>query len=1084
MKKCLLSCLLCAATLLMSAGEMTFTTSKEVGSKVRILLNASSATHPVSIDWGNGVEMKYTVDPSQYAYNRWIEGTVEGETLIIKGNVTEACLNELNLTSAVIENMSYLTELDLAQNQITSFEIKGIAPLTTLNLNENCILNSPSDGASLTLENVGETLTNLSIAYNPGLTCLDVSSLEVLEYLTLNDCPDFGSIFICLPEDSRPSLRSINLNNCDLAHFYPVNLPNLRTLNLANNALMTVADDDPFVMGEYPELQTFDISGNPAVDNVDLSQCTKLENLNISGDRFTAIDVSQAPELTVLNAKGNQIASFDLGNNLNLRTINVAGNPVRELDLSAFRYLRSIDISDTQIARVLVMNASYLEEFRAANTNLEFVDFNGQQAQRMRIVDLRDNKKMTGATVTYTLRTLPEAKSTTYGSGDANLLLAGSNAETADTGYATSSDMQWKSDVTGDGTATNHAVSVTLMDAEDTGENRTGHLDRLYPIFAMGLDYDFDIYSTSGGKFLISQWQPAYYQTMNSVVDEALVGVPIHIYPYPEEGKKFRSVTVNGEEIYSQWFVVDKDAQIRVNFSNAENSIAFETNKGQNLSMLINTVNNNGTVWVDWGTGTRTEYRGQNKYTSGYSELAGTRIDGTAAGNTVTLYGDIAGVDLSGFGDVAEYFGLWDNAVSSIDLSNSESLKYLNLYWNPIKTIDLASCPDLEVLNVSYTALKSLDVSKNPNIMWLDAYSDGYGDEEEGIAQLTSIDVSSLAYLQYLNVKGNLLTSLDVSNNEWLTWLNANNNELTSIDVTSNPYLEELEVQGNKLTSLDISKNPELTTLSIDHNDLKSLDVSANNKLQVMIASNNELHALDTSMLPDLRRLYINGNGMSADELNDLYYLLPQRKDVEEENQPSWNLAVIQGTDRSENDGNRADSSIAVDRGWTPSHMGSNGGPEVAYLDILPTYHGSVTVADKEGNVYGHGSKVPKYTELIINAIPDEGYRMSNYTLNDDEPVADNTFTMPGIYTKLRVAFVVDNGVDDINADDCVVTAVAGGVYIKSNNANVDIFTSDGRVAVSAQHVYEDGLFPLTPGLYLVRVSGDKGIKAVKVMVK
>ena len=84
----------------------------------------------------------------------------------------------------------------------------------------------------------------------------------------------------------------------------------------------------------------------------------------------------------MLYASNNNIPSFDLGNNPLMRTIHIAGNPVKELDVTRFPYIRSLDISNTSISRVMLMQASYLESFRAANTLIEFIDFNGQQAQR------------------------------------------------------------------------------------------------------------------------------------------------------------------------------------------------------------------------------------------------------------------------------------------------------------------------------------------------------------------------------------------------------------------------------------------------------------------------------------------------------------------------------------------------------------------------------------------------------------------------------------------------------------------------------------------------------------------------------
>lgn len=1082
MRKSLLLSLLIPA-MWASAGTMNLTTDLDPGTKVKILLNSTSATQKVTIDWGTGGGVNYTIDPNMPAYQRWIEGTVAGPNIKITGNITEASLQEIGLTSAVLDGMTQLKELDLSHNAITYFELLGTTPLKTLNLSYNNLVNSTLEMRTLSLEYAGETLTNLNVSHNDGLICLDIRDLEVLEYFTANDCEKMGSVFICMPEDTRPSLVNINLNNCDLAHFYPVSLPSLRVLTLANNSLMTSADTDPFILGDYPSLNTLDVSGNGNIRELDVTACKKLENLNIADNKFEKIDLSQAPLLTSLVASNNAISSFDLGNNPDLRTLYIDGNPVTELDFSKYRSLQSINISNTRISRADLMNCSYLTDFRASNTLLEFIDFNGQQAERVRLIDLRNNPRMTGQTVDYTIHTLPQAKS----SSSDNLLLSGSNAETANTAYATSIDMQWKCDVTGDGTATHSDVAVTLKDATDTGENVTGHLDRLYPIFGMGLDYDFDLYETDGGKFLISQWQPRYFQTMKGITDKALTGVPIHIYPYAEEGKRFKSVTVNGEEIKSQWFVVYEPAEIRVNFTDLENAFTFTTVPGNAISMLVNTADNNGTVSVDWGTGVRTEYTGLNKYETGYAELKGVRIDGTAAGDgTVTIYGDVAGVDLSGFGEYGLWLGLWDNMVSSVDLSKAPGLKYLNLYWNPVTELNLEGAEGLEVLNTGYTALENLDLSHTPNIMWLDVHSDGYGDEE-GIKQLSSLDVTGLPILQYLDARGNTISDIDLSKNPYLRWVNVTNNGISNLDLSANTILEEVGANYNNLSTIDLSNNPELVSLSLSGNNLTEIDLSKNAKIASLYLDNNKFGALNLKSLTGLRRVHINGNGMTADQLNDTYYNLPFRQHGEDDEDPNnrvnWNLAVIQGTDKVENDGTGADSSIAEDRGWTPSHLGSNAGSDLAYLDVYTSAHGTVTLKGDDDAVYGHGSKVPKYSNVNIVAQPEEGYEMKYFTLNGESQQTTPNFEMPGIYTKLRVEFGKATGVENVAADNGIFVA-DGGVKVVADHATVDIFAADGKIAVSASTVSGSEYYPLAPGVYMIRKAENGKSNSVKVIIK
>ena len=253
---------------------------------------------------------------------------------------------------------------------------------------------------------------------------------------------------------------------------------------------------------------------------------------------------------------------------------------------------------------------------------------------------------------------------------------------------------------------------------------------------------------------------------------------------------------------------------------------------------------------------------------------------------------------------------------------------------------------------------------------------------------------------------------------------------------------------------------------------------------------NNAIKSLDTSSLKNLQTLYINGNGMTADELNDLYYLLPVRIDKDPDNTGgvgalSWNLAVIQGGDKVENDGRRADSSIAVDRQWTPSHNGSNGGSDYAYLDILPTSNGTFSVVDADGNVYTHGSKVPKYTQLEIKAVPAEGYELKCYSLNGEEPVYESSFAMPGIYTKLGVTFGRQSGIDIATSGAASVSAVRSTIVVKCEiPAEIEIYNTAGICVARDAIASGAGSYTVPAGIYIVKVTGPAGTSTVSVAVK
>ncbi|MDE6278323.1 MAG: hypothetical protein K2M06_09500 [Muribaculaceae bacterium] len=1085
MKKALLtivSALFLSSGLAASAqGTITLTTSAEPGTKVSLLPNAVSATTPITIDFGDGIGVKYTVDPKIADWQRWIESEIKGPNITISGNLTELTFTEAQLTSAKLEGMSHLKKLNLEKNELESFELTTITPLEELRLSYNKIYNSPSQNSTLSLEYAGETLKRLSIAYNEQLQCLDLRYLQVLEDFSANNCPDFASVFICLPEESRDCLKYLNLNECALAHFYPVNLPSLQSLHLASNHLMTEYDDSPFSLGNYPKLRYLTLSHNKGIHSVDVSECPEMEQLYIDDCNFTSIDISACPELNTLNIADNKIKSLDLGNNKKISALMVNGNPLTELNLDLVPAVKTLNVSDTKISRLDLMKSYFLDTFRASNTLLEFLDFNGLQADRVRTIDLRNNPNFTYESMAYTLRTLPVARK----AYSTNLFLEGSNAEKADIDYVTSTDMGWICDVDGDGSAQFTPLSISFEGAQKTGEKKVGELERLYPYFGLGLNYDLEVMSTNGGKFVVAQWKPIYFQSIKDATDgSAYKGVPICVYAYPEEGKTFRSVTVNGKEINSPWFIISEDATVKVNFSNELSSITMTVPANQDMSFRVNTVNSNESVWVDWGTGQRTEYPGQRAYATGSNDLVGSRIDGKAVGTTVTVYGNLAGLDINGFGDVAADFGLWDNHVTALDLSNAPDLKILTAYWNPIQTIDLSHNPLLEVLDVSYTAIEELNLANLPNLMSLEAYSAGL--EEDGIRPLKSIDLSGLPILQLLNLKNNRLEALDLTSNPYLRWVDICGNNFKTIDLSQNPIIEELNLMNGKLESIDLSKQTKLVDLNVDGNELTALDLTHNKDLELLMASNNHIKVLDLNGLKNLQRVYINGNGLTAAELNAISYSLPQRIDRGDETTPgmavSWNFCVYQGMDREPNDYLGYDSSIAYDRAWIPSHSASNSGCEHAYLDLLSALHGTYTVTDATGHEYFTGSTVEKWLPLTIHPTPENGYKFYSFQLNDDDPILDNEqFLMPGVYTKLHVNFVKTSGIEAAEAAEGLnIRAIAGGIEVNAAEATaVAVYTPAGALVATAQAEGTTTL-ALAPGFYIVRAGALAQTVAVK----
>lgn len=1051
---------------------LTLSTNKEVGTELKLLAWCTTIDEPVIIDWGDGNEVSYFIDPSAATYNKWTKGTVKGSTITIKGNLMEFEFTEAGITAVTAENQSVLQRLDLAKNEIASFSPGAMPSLTELDLNNNRLTSFDATGMTslkrlnlkanqidshnFNIESTASTLTELNVAENgDNFITLNLINFTALEYFYGMKNPEMTTVVFA---DGNTNLRQIDMSECYIMHFYAITLPSLTTLNLGNNALLE------FEQGTYPKLSTLSLNDN-YLSEVDVTSFRNLTSLSVANNSLLYfLDVSNAADLSSLNISGCNFSSINLKNNASLKYLYVQNNPnLAHLDVTPMRDLRTLKISNTKIANIDLSNAYFLQEFYAENTQCPFFYFNYlNPSGNLRMVDIRNNKNMTGASVTFSLRTLPACSRST---STANLLLEGSNAETADTSYATSSDMQWKVDVTGDGTASNAAVPVTV-DATPTGNTitKTGY-------FGGNLSVEKTVvlteYAASGGTFTLEQWSGPYYQDLSDVTTSALNGVAVHINAVPDEGYTFKGVMVNGNMINEEWFLVSENAVIKPVFGGEERKISFTCPLDQPLSFALAALSGSDKVYVDWGNGARQEYS--------VTSTSWTRIDGTAVGDgeeaTVSIYGDVFAAHFESFGEYGELIGAWNNKISSFDFSQNEILTMLNLYMNPIHTLNVGHLKDLYSLDCGYCELTSLDVSHNDNLEELSCKGN----------YLTSLDLKDCHFLHYLDAGVNLLESLDLGATPHLNTLLLANNNLETIDVSMLQDVSKMSLQGNLLTSIDLSNNSWLKELNVSGNNLSSLDVSANHLLGSLSFSNNAIHAIDLSNNSEIYRLDCGGNGMDACQLNDFYLSLPSPADAPED-MVGVSLTVLTGTEDTPNDAENADSRIATDKGWTVNISGNGSGCDVAPLFINPTVNGSVQLLDADGNAIESGSKVKKNSPITIVPTPDEGYVFDKATANnvDIDGLQFKVYRL----TNFAAFFKQGDAVTAITLDGVNIFAAGGAVKVATpDDAKVEIFDINATKLIDTA-IHTSASFPMTAGLYLVRVTTVEGSMARIVAVK
>lgn len=236
-------------------------------------------------------------------------------------------------------------------------------------------------------------------------------------------------------------------------------------------------------------------------------------------------------------------------------------------------------------------------------------------------------------------------------------------------------------------------------------------------------------------------------------------------------------------------------------------------------------------------------------------------------------------------------FSCYDEALSTIELSQNTKLIWLYCSGNQITNINLTNLTALQYLQVGAApSLTSLDVSKNIALVHFEVGGTGlttldlwhnvalekiycWDNKLTGLNlnlngkmplkvlncrnnQLTSLNVSNFTTLEYLDCNTNKLSYLDVTKNVELTYLYCSNNPLMTLDISKNTKLTRLLCADNQLTSLDVSNNTALTYLNCYKNKLTSLDVSNNTALTSLNCMMNKLTSLDVSNNLELSSLW------------------------------------------------------------------------------------------------------------------------------------------------------------------------------------------------------------------------------------
>ena len=523
--------------------------------------------------------------------------------------------------------------------------------------------------------------------------------------------------------------------------------------------------------------------------------------------------------------------------------------------------------------------------------------------------------------------------------------------------------------------------------------------------------------------------------------------VPTYITASPAEGYQLRYYEINGQRINGNIFAATENVTVSAVFIPiaANNYIAMEVENNVPFSFGISGIDPETEVEVDWGNGEIETMTIDNESI--------VRLEGNSKGTTIRINGLI------------DYFDCSENDLISLDVTHNATLATLDCYWTGITALDLSKNPELGKLDCSYNEIGTLDLSKNTKLFSLTCYN----------CELTSIDLSNNTELEEAVIRNNSLSSVTLANNTKLMLLDVqNNSQLSSIDVSMLSNLQELQCSNMGLTSLDVTHNTQLVRLTCSNNRLTTLDLSKNTELERLFCDGNQLEPIDLSKNTKLNYIECSGNGMTACELNDLYYHLPVCATT------PTNVNLFIAGISNENEAETSETSIATKKGWKVSIDGDGSGCDEAYITIEPSENGSLELRNENNEVVNSGDKVAKNSTVTITALPDEGYLLRNVKVNGVSVSGSFVVKMASVVT---AEFADESAIDETETAGVKIWSLPGILRIAADDAAVQVYSTSGSLVWEGRVIGERDL-NLNQGIYIVKVHNVLSTQSKKVIVK
>jgi Leucine-rich repeat (LRR) protein len=269
-----------------------------------------------------------------------------------------------NLESMTLEMIDSRTIDVSGLRGLKKLDLAGLDELSSLVLKDNAKLE--------TLDVTGTALKVLDISQVPNLKCLsysgtslsvDVGKMSKLEELS---CSETGLEKLVAPAsliylDCRDNeLNSLDVSSCTRLQRLGVSGNPLGALNVSacTELISLYAAGCELIKVELSNnrrLRILDLAGN-RLSALHTGAMSKLFRLQIQENQISDVDLSENHELVVANLDENELTQIDVGNNLALQCLHLQHNKLVNLDVSTNWRLSMLDIGDNPSLKTIVAN--------------------------------------------------------------------------------------------------------------------------------------------------------------------------------------------------------------------------------------------------------------------------------------------------------------------------------------------------------------------------------------------------------------------------------------------------------------------------------------------------------------------------------------------------------------------------------------------------------------------------------------------------------------------------------------------------------------------------------------------------------